>query len=230
MSLRSSRSLWFVFAGVALISIGLGFTGAKILANEPISYVAVYTRLSLMIIGVPLVLALFLAGAILNFFPRTRWLGLLGIAAAVLIVVSSFTSFKILDALGKVRYKHEQMQPLVPEVAELAIFFKTDATHDEVESFWEETLSTRQGTGHWPRPGISGILRHLPVQGHEVVVVSFFPNATDAEREDIKSRVASSSIVYKCLENIPYAEIENVVRPTPSEKTTSNKSLQVSRD
>lgn len=96
MSFGSSRARWSVFVVVAFISVGLGFTVAKILANEPIGYIAGYTWLGLMMIGVPLVLALLLAGAILNLFPRTRWFGILGITAAVLIVASSFASFKIL--------------------------------------------------------------------------------------------------------------------------------------
>jgi len=193
--IESSRIRWRVFAVVAFASIVIGFSGAKILANEKIGYVAGYTWFGLMLIGRPLVLGLLLAGAILNLFPRTRWFGILGIVAALLVVVSAFTSFRILDALGKVRYKHEQMVPLVPAMADLVIFFKKDASHDQVEAFWQDTLSTKQGTGHWHRPGVGSILGHRPVQGHDVLVVSFSPNATDAQRNDIKAGIVSSPIV-----------------------------------
>jgi hypothetical protein len=111
----------------------LGFTGAKILANEPIGYLAGYTWFGLMLLGVPLVLSLLVIGAILSFSSKTRWFGALAISAAVLIVISSFTSFKVLDAIGSVRYKHEQMVPIGPEVkADFVVFFKADATHDEM--------------------------------------------------------------------------------------------------
>jgi hypothetical protein len=59
MSIHLSRAQWFAFIGVALLSVGLGFTGAKILANETTGYLAGYTWFGLMIVGVPLVLSLF---------------------------------------------------------------------------------------------------------------------------------------------------------------------------
>ena len=166
-----------------------------------------------MMVGVPLVLVLFIGGIILNGFPRLRWAGRLGILAAVLIAISSFSSFKVLDLLGMVRYKHEQMVPVVPTVADMVVYLKANVTEKEIESFWNETLSTREDTGSRTRPGISGITRQAIVDGHEVIVVSYFPTATDAERDDIKSRVASSGIVYKLLEKVPSAEIENMLRP-----------------
>lgn len=226
MNVRSSRVI--VFAIVALAAISLGFTGAKILANETIGYVAGYTWFALMVIGVPLVLGLLVAGTILNFFSRTRWLGILVIVAAALIVASSFTSFKVLDVLGMVRYKHEEMIPLTPTVAQLVIFLKTGATHDEFESFWDETLSSKQGTGHWPHPEIRDLINHGAVDGHEVIVVGFFPNATDAERAKIKSLVASSPLVYKFVENVPYNEIDRLLQREPSSKAASNRSLDAS--
>jgi hypothetical protein len=142
-------------------------------------------------------------GAILSFLPRTRWFGALAIMAAVLIVGSSVASFKILDAFGQVLYKHEQMVQIGPDVKhELVIFFKPDTTHDQIENFWAEVLSYPTQSGHWTRPGIGGILRLFPVQGYEAVAVTFFPSATQAEREDIKSRVHASPIVYKVMEDV----------------------------
>jgi hypothetical protein len=102
------------------------------------------------------------------------------------------------------------MTPIIPEVADLVILFKSDATEDQINNFWDETLSTRQGTGSWPRPGTSGIARIGYVQGHVVVAVSFSPSATEAQREDIKSRVKSSPIVYKVMENVPQSKIDKI--------------------
>ena len=211
MSIHLSRARWFAFAGVALVSVGLGFTGAKILANETIGYLAGYTWFGLMVIGVPLVLSLFVIGAILSFIPRARWSGALAIIAAALIVVSAVASFKILDAFGQVLYKHEQMVPIGPDVKqELVIFFKPGTTHDQIESLWADVLSYPTQGGHWTRPGISGILRLFPIEGYEAVAVTFFPNATQAEREDIKSRVHASPIVYKVMEDVVPQNIKKV--------------------
>jgi hypothetical protein len=211
MSIDFSRARWFAFAGVALVSVGLGFTGAKILANETIGYLAGYTWFGLMIVGVPLVLFLFVIGATLSFIPRTRWSGALAIMAATLILASSFASFKILDAFGQVLYKHEQMVPIGPDVQhELIIFFKRGTTHDQIESFWAEVLSYPTQGGHRTRPGISGILRLFPIEGYEGVAVTFFHNATQAEREDIKSRIHASPIVHKVMEDIVPQNIKKV--------------------
>ena len=163
MSGHLSRARWFALAAVVITSVSLGFAGAKVLANESIGYLAGYTWFGLMIVGVPLVLSLFVMGAILSFIRRTRWAGGLAIMAAALVVASSFASFKILDAFGQVLYKYEQMVPVGPDVKhELVIFFKPGTTHDQIESFWAEVLSYPTPGGHWTRPGISGILRLFP--------------------------------------------------------------------
>jgi hypothetical protein len=211
MSIQLSRTRWFVFAGVALASVAAGFTGAKILANETIGYLAGFTWFGLMVIAVPLVLTLLVLGAVLSFISRTRWLGVLCIMSAVLIVGSSVASFKILDAFGEVRYKHEQMVSIGPDVRhDLVIFFKVDSTHDEIESFWTEVLSYPTQGGHWHRPGVGRVLRSQAVEGHESVAVAFFPNATNAEREDVKSRIYSSPIVYKVIENVVPQDIKKL--------------------
>ena len=164
-----------------------------------------------MVIGVPLVLLLFLAGAILTLFPRARWLGILGTTAAVLIVASSFTSFKILDALGRVQYKHEQMIPIGPDVrADLVIFFKAEASDDEIHKFSNETISNPKDGGHWPLPGIRDTLYILPIDGHQGYAVTFFPEATEEQRKYVRSRVDASPIVYKVIENVAPTNIEKI--------------------
>jgi hypothetical protein len=117
----------------------------------------------------------------------------------------------------------QEMVPIGPDVkADLVIFFTLDATHDQIETFWQETLSIKSNKGHMSRPGIRAILRLLPVQDHEGIAVSFFPNATPAQREDIKVRVKSSPLVYKVLEDVVPQDIKSIEGPT------SNKSLDAS--
>lgn len=211
MSVYLSRAQWLTFAAVALASSLLGFAGAKILANETIGYLAGFTWFGLMVLGVPLVLSLLLTGAILSFSPKTRWFGALAISAAGFIVVSSFTSFKILDAMGSVRYKHEQMVSIGPEVkADFVVFFKADATHDEIEGFSNEVLSNPAKGGDWPLPGIRMISKVWAVEGHEGYAVNFFPSASAEERQYVKSRISSSPIVYRMVEDVAPADIKKV--------------------
>jgi ketosteroid isomerase-like protein len=109
----------------------------------------------------------------------------------------------------------QDMVPIGPDVrADLVIFFKTDATHDQIENFWEETLSIKSNKGHSPRPGIRELLRLLAVQDHEGIAVTFFPNATPAQRDDIKARVKSSPLVYKVLEDVVPQDIKSIEGPT----------------
>ena len=103
------------------------------------------------------------------------------------------------------------MVPIGPDAkAGLVIYFKTDATHDQIEAFSNEVLSTRVNNGTWPRSGISMILRLLPLQGHEAIAVSFFPDATEAQRDEIKKAVLSSPLVYKMLENVAPADVKKI--------------------
>jgi hypothetical protein len=103
------------------------------------------------------------------------------------------------------------MVPIGPDVkADLVIYFKADATHDQIEAFSNEVLSTRVNNGSWPRPGISMILRLLPLQGHDGIAVSFFSDATQAQRDEIKKAVLSSQIVYRVLENVAPASVKKL--------------------
>jgi len=203
----------YIFAGVALASVALGFTGAKILANETIGYLAGYTWFGLMVIGVPLVLSLLMIGAVLSFISKTRWFGALAIMAAALIVGSSVASFKILDAFGQVRYRHERMVPIGPEVqASLVVYFKHGTTHDQIEYFWQNVLSypDSQGRGHSHLEGIGMISRENAVEGHEGLAINFRGNATEAQREQIKRVIGASPIVFKLLENVAPANIKKL--------------------
>jgi len=99
--------------------------------------------------------------------------------------------------------REAEMIPIGPDVKySLVIFFKVDATRDQIEHFWNEVLSYPKQGGHWPRPGVGDILRLSAVQGHEAVAVSYKSNATETDREDIKSRIRSSPIVYKVMQDV----------------------------
>jgi len=120
---------------------------------------------------------------------RISTIGLVGLAIATVAVTCN---------------RHEpEMVAVGPDVQYgLVVYFKSDATHDQIETFWDEVPMYPTNGGHWTRPGVSGVLRVAAVQGHEGIAIGFFPNATQAERDDIKSRVRASPIVYKALDNV----------------------------
>jgi hypothetical protein len=101
--------------------------------------------------------------------------------------------------------------PIGPDTKhDLLIFFKRDATHDQIENFYTEVLRYPSGGEHYPLPGIKEELRVFPVDGYEAIAVKFFANATQTQREDIKSRVRASSLVHKVMENVVPQDIKKV--------------------
>lgn len=195
------RSQYIKLAAASLLSIALGLTAARMVANEPNGYVAGYTWFAFLLLCGFLVLCLLITSLILLLVKRVQF-SLLLILCSALLAGSYLISFAVMQEFGWTNF-HEEMVSLDPDVADLIILFKQGAGHDEIENFWQETLSTRQGTGSWPRPGIRDIGRIPSIHGHEAVEVNFFPSTTESEREDIKSRVKSSPVVYKMFEDVP---------------------------
>ena len=132
------------------------------------------------------------------------WLRLSILTATVVLAVSNVGC----------PFRKTEMRPIGPEVkADLVIYFKTGVTHDQIEKFWEEVLSTADpsGKGYFHKPGVGEISRVYPsVQGHEAIAVSFFPSATNEKREAIKRDIRSAPIVYKILENIAPADVRKI--------------------
>src|SRR2546423_14309393 len=107
-----------------------------------------------------------------------------------------------------------ELHPIGPEVrADLLIYFKTGITQQEINSFSKEILSQAdpRGRGDYLPPGVQTFLRiYPPVQGHEGIAITFFPNATDDQRQNLKKAVETSPVVYKVLENISPADVKNL--------------------
>ena len=99
-----------------------------------------------------------------------------------------------------------RMYRVGPDVtADLIVYFKSEATHDQIESFSDNVVGYPElngGTGHYVRPGVHTVGRVPSVEGHEGISVNFFPNATPAERANLRSRVDGSPLVFVVLENV----------------------------
>ena len=75
-------------------------------------------------------------------------------------------------------------------------------------------------SGEQTRPGIQSIGSSPPEDGHEVVLFSFFADATDDQKSDIRERIESYPPVLRYQENIdtttpetPTSGRENTVQP-----------------
>lgn len=119
-------------------------------------------------------------------------------------------------------FHRNETRPIGPEVkASLAIYFRQGVTNEQIEKFWQEVLSRPDpdGRGHYHRDGVGDISRIFPsVQGHEGIAMSFFPDATNEEREEIKRAVRDSPIVYKVLENVAPADVKDLEARVPTQK------------
>jgi hypothetical protein len=107
----------------------------------------------------------------------------------------------------------DRVRSLGPEVqADLVIFFNHDATHQQIAEFWRVSLSKPEveGRGHDLRDGISQIANINAVQGHEGISVSFFPNATQAQKEAVEKDVRSSSLVYRILKDTAPTDVKKI--------------------
>lgn len=97
-----------------------------------------------------------------------------------------------------------ELEPVGPDVkAHLLIYFNTGISRDEIDAFHKTVLSRPdpEGRGHYLAPGIGLLLRIGPVEGHEGFAITFSPNATADQRQDLIKAVKASPVVYKVLEN-----------------------------
>jgi hypothetical protein len=109
----------------------------------------------------------------------------------------------------------ERMYPIGPGVtADLVVYFKTEATHDQIEGFWQNVISypDPNGRGYYHRPGVGTVGRVESVESHEGISINFFSNATDAERAQLRRGIDASPIVFTVLENIAPKDVKTLKR------------------
>lgn len=110
-------------------------------------------------------------------------------------------------------YPHfDYQQQIGPQVrTNLLIFFKVDATHQQIEDMWNQVLATPDDQGGFKLlSGVCGIAKSETVQRHESIAVDYCPNVTEAEREAVKARIHTAPIVFKVLEDVIPAQAKSV--------------------
>lgn len=205
---------YVVYSGAALASILLGLSGAVIMANETNGYVAGYTYFALFLLCSFIISSLLISSIALLFSSTVRWVSGVLVMSAFLIVASYVTSFKTLQALGRVQYEHEQMKSIGPDVtASVVVYFKTGTTDDEISYFWNNVLSRPDPRGagqHRSLDGLQSVLRASALENHEAVAFTFKAGATPIEREQIMQGVKSYPPVHKVLENVAPADVKKI--------------------
>ena len=114
-------------------------------------------------------------------------------------------------ALNRSCHRQEvKMEPIGPDVqANLVVFFKTDATADQIYTFAKETIGNPTDRGYESLPGMRTTLL-VSVDGHKGYAITFFPEATEAQRRYVRTRVDASPLVFKVVENVIPDEIKTL--------------------
>jgi hypothetical protein len=96
------------------------------------------------------------------------------------------------------------LRPIGPTVkADILIYFNSNLSQEEINAFSNDVLSRPhpEGRGRYLPPGVRTFLRLRAVEGHEGIALTFFPNASDEQRQELMKSIKASPIVYKVLEN-----------------------------
>ena len=198
-------------------SLGFGILAIFPIVNSQNGYVAGYVFLPLMLLISIVCLILFIIGIV--FLAKENKVGLYFLLAMILLPTGFIGSGLIAKQLELGAYREDPMVPTIPEVSNIVLLNK-GVTNDQINEFWDEVLSTKQPDGgHWPLPGVGGIGRLPARDGYEVIEFSIVIGATDEQRQFVYSRVQSSPIVFKLLENVPTKDY----MPTPDLPSNDNR-------
>ena len=95
------------------------------------------------------------------------------------------------------------MQPIGPTVkADILVYLNRNLSHEEVNTFIKTVLSRPDPEDRGDDlAGVRTQLRLRPVEGHEGIALTFFPNASKEQREELLRSIKASPLVYRVLEN-----------------------------
>jgi ketosteroid isomerase-like protein len=88
--------------------------------------------------------------------------------------------------------------------AGLVVVFKIATTDRQINEFWRSVLqmADQSERNHRFRDGIRSASRVPPIEGQEALAISYDDAVTQAQKEDLKTRIEGASPVYKLFEDI----------------------------
>jgi hypothetical protein len=125
-----------------------------------------------------------------------------------------------LAVAGCRRESEEQFNIIGPGgKASLVAVLKNGVTDQEVNSFLDDTVSTRRSDGStWHRPGVWSTVR-VGVQGHVAYTATFFPAATPEQRATVTKAMKASPYVLEVFADVDPGAI--VLDEPPGQSLTS---------
>lgn len=195
----------------APLSVGIGVLAILPVVQSDNGYVAGYVFFPVVLLILLVSIILGIAGLV-TLAVWNRAAPFL-ITAALLIPTGFFGAAFVAKKFEVGAYREQPMSSIVPSIANKVIFEK-DATDNDVQKFWREVLSDPVGeSGSDTRPGIQSIVRTSPENGREIVVFEFFPNATESERADVRSRIKAFAPVHSYMENVDTTPLATPITP-----------------
>lgn len=203
----------------AVASLGIGSVGIVPVINSDNGYVAGYVFFPILFLISIVAFILFFAGLV----TITKKVGPFLLLSSILLPAGFIFTGIVAKHFELGAYRIEPMSPIIPTIANKVIF-KEGTTQDDVHKFWSEVLSERVGsTGEKTRPGIQSISSNIPENGLEVITFSFFQNATDDEKADVKARIKAYEPVLQYLENVS----TNSTREPGTDSSDTKKAVNV---
>lgn len=183
-----------------LISAIVGCSATLLIAGSENGYAAGFIVLPLLFLFGVVSLILLITGFICLGLEKkiAPWL----LLSAVLLpagFISSAISAKYFE-IGA--YRQEPMVSFSDE-ADNVVLFKTGTTNEQIENFWDNTLSFERadGQGREHLSGVRTMTRIQPQNGREGIAFGFFPNATKEQKQIVFTKIKSSSVVDQLIEN-----------------------------
>jgi hypothetical protein len=110
----------------------------------------------------------------------------------------------LLSLACPIKSDKNEMVPIGPTVkADILVYLNSNLSHEEVNAFIKTVLSRPdpEGRGYDLAPGVRTRLALRAVEGHEGIALTFFPNASQEQREELLRSIKASPLVYRVLEN-----------------------------
>ena len=94
----------------------------------------------------------------------------------------------------------------------ILVYFTVDATNAQINAFLDNVIGIpgKHPGEHDLLPGMGGINALPCVQDHCGYSIDFFSTATQDERNNVKTRILASPIVFKMLENAVPSQVTNL--------------------
>lgn len=186
-----------------LIAALCGALAVIFVVREPSGYIGSMTFLLLLLLIGAISIFLILFGLFALAAKPDKKVAASIFLAALLLPTGYFASAAIAKTLQLGAYREEPMISLIPDIGNKVIF-KKDVSEEVISQFWDETIATKRpdGRGYEHLPGIRGIARVGPQGGREMLVISYFPDATEEQISYIRERIKASPVIEEYLENV----------------------------